>query len=353
MRIDDILSTWDGESVTIQFDVQSKAWFIIAIHSTRLGTALGGTRMKKYPSFSAAIIDATNLAESMTIKLAIANLPRGGGKGVIALPTRFDKNERDNLLRRYGKLVKQLGGLYQAGSDVGTTSADMDIVAETGTPYIVSKTPKKGGTGKAGWATALGVYSGLLAISDHLFGEESLTDKRIVIQGAGSVGEPLIDMLLTAGAEIIFSDENQEVVTAIQDKYSIKYVPPKEVYGTSCDIFSPCALGGIINMTSIQTLQCLAIAGSANNQLSESKIADLLHRRNILYAPDYVINIGGAMMVLGMEQLGWSLSETEKRIRSVKYTLSEIFSISASTNISTHKVAQRLAYERLGNKYKG
>ncbi len=166
MVIEQLLKDWDGETVVVRYDRPTGAWIFIAIHSTRLGPATGGTRMMPYPSPEAAIDDALKLAAGMTYKFAVPSFPRGGGKAVIAIPDDFDPQSRTDLLRRYGKLIQQLGGLFYTGPDVGTSSTDMDIIAETGAPYIHSRTPSAGGAGSSGPATAMGVFTGIQVVCD-------------------------------------------------------------------------------------------------------------------------------------------------------------------------------------------
>ena len=345
--MESLLREWDGESVIIQFDRPTGAWIIIAIHSTRLGPAAGGTRMKPYPDFQEALRDALRLAASMTYKFALADLPYGGGKAVIALPPDFDPGERSDLLRRYGVLIHQLGGLYQTGPDVGTSPHDMDIIAEAGAPYVFCRTPANGGAGDSGGATALGVFNGIQAVCEHLFGGGSLKGKRVLVQGAGSVGRPLIDLLREAGAEVLFNDVDQAAIRHFRDERGLQFVPAKAVYDTPCDIFAPCALGGILNRNTIPRLKCLGVAGAANNQLAEPADADRLRERRILYAPDYVINIGGAMAITGIEAMGWSREKADERVRSVRQTLHHIFEMAEAEGITTDAAARRIAESRL------
>lgn len=345
--MESLLREWDGESVIVQCDRPTGAWIIIAIHSTRLGPAAGGTRMKPYPDFQEALRDALRLAASMTYKFALADFPYGGGKAVIFLPPDFDPRERHDLLRRYGALVRQLGGLYQTGPDVGTSSADMDVIAETGAPYVFCRTPANGGAGDSGGATALGVFSGMQAVCGHLFDNASLEGKRVLVQGAGSVGTALIDLLREAGAEVLFSDVDQTTIRHLRDELGLQFVPVEAVYAAPCDIFAPCALGGILNRNTIPRLKCLAVAGAANNQLEEPADADRLRERQILYAPDYVINIGGAMAITGIEAMGWSRVEADERVRSVRGTLRHIFQVAEAEGITTDAAARRIAESRL------
>ncbi|MFQ6078665.1 MAG: Glu/Leu/Phe/Val dehydrogenase dimerization domain-containing protein [Thermodesulfobacteriota bacterium] len=342
-----LLRKWDGESTIIRFDRPTHAMIIIAIHSTRLGPATGGTRMKPYPDLRAALSDALKLAASMTYKFAVANFPRGGGKAVIAPSPEFDQRARPDLLRRYGTLIHGLGGLFQTGVDVGTSPSDMDVIAETGAPYVACRTPEKGGAGGSGQATALGVFSGMQAVCEYLFGDESPAGKRVLVQGAGSVGQPLIGLLREAGAEVLFSDVDQDTIRHFRDELGLAFVPPEAIYETPCDIFAPCALGGIINHRTIPRLQCLAVAGAANNQLAEPDDADRLRERNILYAPDYVINFGGAIAITGIEDMGWSRVEAEEKVKSVRETLRRIFEVAVAEGLTTDATARRMAESRL------
>ncbi len=342
-----LLKQWDGEEVIIRFDKPSGAWIIIAIHNTRRGTATGGTRMKPYPGLKAAVQDALKLAESMSLKYAVADFPRGGGKAVIHLPENFTNEQRPELLRRYGDLVCQLGGLFETGPDVGTTTEDMDIISETGDPYIFCRTPEKGGAGDSGPATALGVFSGMRAVCKHLFGRASLEKKRVLVQGAGSVGRPLIELLLASGADVLFSDSDDRTAKKLRDKKDLKFIPPDRIFETPCDIFAPCALGGVLNKDTIPRLKCLAVAGAANNQLAEPADAERLWGRQILYAPDYAINIGGAMAIIGIESMGWSRKEADDKVSSVQQTLEHIFATAKTEGINTDIAARRIARSRL------
>ena len=242
-----LLKEWDGETVIIRYDQPTGAWIFIAIHSTHLGPAAGGTRMKPFATVQEALQDAMRLAAGMSYKFATPGIPFGGGKAVIAIPPDLDPQARPALLRRYGKLVHQLGGLFSTGPDVGTSSADMDIIAETGAPYVFARTPAAGGAGSPGPFTALGVFTGIQVASEHIFGDESLKGRRVLVQGTGSVGSNLIEHLLAAEAEVSFSEVDDDAIRRYQDELGLKYLPAEEVYSTECDIFAPCALGGVLN----------------------------------------------------------------------------------------------------------
>ena len=219
--MESLLREWDGETVIVRYDHPTGAWIFIAIHSTRLGPACGGTRMKSYPDVQAALQDAMRLAEGMTYKFAGPGLPYGGGKAVIALPSDFDLQARPELLQRYGALVHQLGGLFSTGPDVGTSSADMDIIAETGAPYVFCRTLASGGAGSSGPFTALGVLAGMQMACEHLFGEVSLKGQRVLVQGTGSVGAPLIEHLVAAEAEVMFSEVDEGAIHRFRDELGL------------------------------------------------------------------------------------------------------------------------------------
>jgi len=346
--MDSLIKTWGGEEVIIRPDQATGAWILIAIHSTRLGPATGGTRMKTYPDFQAALQDVLRLSAAMTYKFAVPGIARGGGKAVISLPAPLDPVQRPELLRRYGSLVRQLGGLYTTGPDVGTSSSDMNLIAETGSPYVFGRTPEAGGAGDSGPITALGVFAGIQVVCEHLFGSSSLKNRRILVQGVGSVGRTLMHLLNHAGAEVWFNEIDESVICHFRDEKGFCCVPSESVYTTECDIFSPCALGGILNATTIPQLRCKAVAGGANNQFARPEDVDGLNKRGILYAPDYVINAGGAIGIPGIEALGWSRERAEKEVTgSIQGALRRIFEISDSEGITTDRAARRLAEERL------
>ncbi len=346
--MESLLREWDGETVIIRYDRPTGAWIFIAIHSTRLGPAAGGTRMKSYSDVQAALQDAFRLAAGMSYKFATPGIPFGGGKAVIAIPPDFDPQSRPALLRRYGALVHQLGGLFYTGPDVGTSSADMDIIAETGAPYVFARTPAAGGAGSSGPFTALGVFTGIQVTCEYLFGDASLKGRRVLVQGMGSVGDALIEHLRAADAKVVFSEVDEGAIRRFRDELGLQFVPAEAVYSTECDIFAPCALGGVLNASTIPQLKCRVVAGGANNQLASPGDAESLRDRGILYAPDYVINVGGAMAILGLETQGWTQERAEKEvIDSVRRALRQVFELAITEGITTDAAAQQIAGERL------
>ncbi len=343
-----LLEEWDGETVIFHHDRPTDAWILIAIHSSHLGPATGGTRMKPYACLEAALADALRLASGMTYKFAVPGIERGGGKAVISIPEDLEPDSRPALLRRYGALVHQLGGLFYTGPDLGTSPADMDIIAETGAPYVFSRTREAGGPGSPGPFTALGVLTGIQVACERVFGELSLRPRKILVQGAGNVGRTLIEHLRRAEAEVMFSEVDDELIRYFMDELGLQFIPAEEVYATECDVFAPCALGGVLNESTISRLKCRIVAGGANNQLALPEDAERLRARAITYAPDYVINVGGAMAILGIELLGWSQGEAEEKvIGAVRRTLQRIFEMAEAENITTDKAARRIADEHM------
>ncbi len=337
--------SWDGVEILEREDAETGAAIFIAIHSERLGPATGGTRMKTYPDRDAARRDSMRLSEGMTYKWAAAGFPRGGGKAVLAIPHDFRAADRLGLLRRYGAFVKELGGRFWTGADVGTSAEDMDVISEEGSPYIFSRTPAKGGAGGSGTWTAIGVEASIEAAAERLFGSRSLEDRSIVIQGAGSVGIPLIDLLAAGRARIAFGDPSPAAGRGLGP--AIERIAPDEVFDRPCDVFAPCALGGVLNAETIPRLKCRAVVGSANNQLAAAEDADRLAARGILYAPDFIANAGGAIAITGIEALGWSRERAQREVRAIGDTVRRVFDIAESSRITPDAAARRLADQRL------
>jgi leucine dehydrogenase len=348
--MESLLKEWDGETTIISYDKPTGAWIFIAIFSTRLGPAAGGTRMNPYSDVQSALQDAFRLSESMTYKFALSGISFGGGKTVIAIPCDFNTQSRHALLRRYGEMVQKLGGLFYTGPDVGMSSTDIDIISETGSPYVFGRTPEAGGAGSSGPATALGVFSGMKVACEHVFGERSLNGRRVLVQGAGSVGGALIEYLRTADADVMFSDIEEESICRFRDDFSLQCISAEEVYSVECDIFAPCALGAVLNSNTIPQLKCRVVAGGANNQLAEPEDAERLKERGILYAPDYVVNVGGAMFLIGMETQNLSQEHLENEITGgIQSVLKQIFELSINKEITTEAAARQVAEKRLSS----
>ncbi|HVR44800.1 MAG TPA: Glu/Leu/Phe/Val dehydrogenase dimerization domain-containing protein [Thermoanaerobaculia bacterium] len=345
--VETALRNWDGEELVVRFDRPTGAWILVAIHSTRLGPAVGGTRLMTYPSFGDALADALRLAESMTTKFAVVGFPRGGGKAVIAVPAGFDPTRRLALLETYGRLLGALGGLFTTGPDIGTSSEDMDLIDRVAAGRAFSRTPAAGGKGSSAPPTALGVFSAIEAACEVVFGGTSLEGRTVLVQGAGSVGGLLIERLARAGATVLFTDVDAERIAAWRAR-GFRFVPPEGAISSDCDVLAPCAVGGVLHHGTIPLLHCRIVAGSANNQLVEEADARRLKENGIAWVPDFVASVGGAMAITGMEALGWSEDEAEERVRGIGHVVRRVLRSAAESELTTAEVARRIARERLG-----
>src|SRR5207237_3748216 len=245
--MEQLLEQWDGESVSIHRDRETGTWMFVCVHSTRLGAAAGGTRMKHYPRPADALADGMRLSEAMSLKFASVEFPHGGGKAVIALPTPEipQGQARRRLLHEYGAFINSLGGLYSCAPDMNTSAADMDVIAEV-TPYVFCKTEAAGGSGDTAPDTAVGVLHGIQAACRYAFGSDDLAGRSVLVQGVGGVGGRLIELLAGAGATVVATDIDPRRLASLRDK-GIQVVPPDSALGTECDVLAPCAVGGIIN----------------------------------------------------------------------------------------------------------
>lgn len=316
-----VLRGWDGLATVVRHDALTDAWIFIALHDDSLGRPMGGTRMRVYPSPADGLRDAHRLAEGMTHKWAAAGVELGGGKAVLALSRALERPDREGLLRRYGRLVESLGGSFSTGQDLGTTPEDMATIAGE-TRFVHGRAGA--GVTDPGPFTARGVSAAVGAVARRLWGGSDLTGRRVLIQGVGDVGEPLARHLREAGAELVFSDVDEARAEALAAELGATTVSPSEVYGTPCDVFAPCAIGGVLNSETVPKLACRAVCGSANNQIDRPEDADLLHGRDILYAPDYIANSGGAIAFSSMAR-GVPEVELLARIDGIGRVLDEVF----------------------------
>ncbi len=348
--MENLIKNWDGERLVLAYDQPANTTIIIAIHSTVLGPATGGTRMKTYANLNEAILDAQRLAAGMTYKWAAAGSHRGGGKAVLLIPPDLTIMQREALLIRYGTEVNKLNGLFYTGPDLGTSTADLDIIGQFAPKYIFGRSPSLGGAGDPAPFTALGIYTAMEVTAEHLYAEPLLQNWRIVIQGGGSVGSNLAKMLCNVGAEVLFSDIDENAIRYCSEELGLAFVPADEVYETRCDIFAPCAIGGIINQQTIPRFNCKAIVGGANNQLARPQDAGSLRDRGILYAPDFIANCGGAIAITEIEAAGWTAEKAAEVIKSaVRENLTQIYELSTQQHISTAQAAQLLAEMRLAS----
>ena len=346
LTFEELLETWDGETAVIHRDRESGSWIFVCLHSTRRGPAGGGTRMKVYGTWVEALQDAMRLSAAMTRKLAVAGLPFGGGKAVIAVPEIPSGEQRRALLLRYGDLIASLGGTYRTSSDMNTGEADMDVIGER-TEYVFGRSVQAGGSGSPAPPTAVGVYHGIRASLTHAFGSGDLEGRVVLVQGAGGVGSPLADLLADAGASVLVADLDRSRANAVAARVGGAALDADQLFEIDCDVYAPCALGGILSSENVPRLRCRIVAGSANNQLAEPEAADLLQARGILYAPDYVINAGGAIAIVGLEQLGWTSTELDAALAGIGETLRQIYARAEALGITTAAAADVLAEERL------
>jgi len=339
---EDLLRRWDGEHVVVRHDAATGAWMFVCVHSTRLGPAMGGTRLKTYDGPAQALEDGLRLAAGMTRKLAVLGLPCGGGKAVLAVPEVPAGNERRRLLERYGDLIESLGGSYVTGPDVNTGVADMDVIGER-TGHVFCRSADNGGSGDPSVHTALGVFHGIRATLAHALGSDDPAGRTVLVQGTGSVGAKLARLLLDAGAVVLVSDVDEERARATGGNP----VDPDAALELECDVYAPCALGATLSADSIPQLRCRVVAGGANNQLATPADGERLREAGILYAPDYVINGGGALHGIGLESLGWDADRLEREVAGIGDTLVGIYRQADAAGITTSEAAERLAAERL------
>jgi leucine dehydrogenase len=342
----DLIRSWDGEFVVIRYDQPTNTWMFIAVHSTALGVATGGTRVKSYPTPRDALQDGMRLAEGMTYKWAGVDFPRGGGKAVLAIPADFDPTGREGLMTRYGQWLQELNGVFETGADLGTNSQDMAIIARYFSG-VFGCPPELGGAGDPGPLTALGVFSGIQASCEVRYGSSDLKGRTVLVQGVGSVGENLVKLLIENGCTVKFSDVNAMRTADVRQKYYLDFVEPDWVYSEPCDVFAPCATGAILNAGTIPQLQCSVVAGGANNQLQRPEDGEALYHRGILYAPDYIINAGGAIFLPSVEAMGWTDEQARERVRKIGDTIRDVCAASEARGISTARAAQQLARERV------
>ncbi|UVE16901.1 amino acid dehydrogenase [Pseudomonas sp. LS44] len=311
---------------------------IIAIHSTKLGPALGGCRYLAYPDDISAMRDAVRLAHGMSYKAALAGLDHGGGKAVIIRPPHVDN--RAALFEAFGRVIESLKGRYITAVDSGTSSADMDCIAQQ-TRHVTSTTS----AGDPSPHTAMGVFAGIRATALARLGSDDLEGLRIAVQGLGNVGYGLAEQLHAAGAELLVSDLDGGRVRLAVEELGAQPIAPEALLSTPCDILAPCGLGGVLNSHTVRQLHCAAVAGAANNQLASVEVADELEARGILYAPDYVVNSGGLIYV-ALRHRDESLVAITSRMSQIGLRLTEIFAHAQADKRSPARVADDLA-ERL------
>ncbi|HET9259156.1 MAG TPA: Glu/Leu/Phe/Val dehydrogenase [Acidimicrobiia bacterium] len=343
MGVFDAVAGDSHEQVLYGYDEVSGLRAIIAIHSTALGPALGGTRFFPYESEAHALTDVLRLAKGMTYKAAVTGLDLGGGKAVIIGDPRSMKSER--LFRAFGRIVDSLQGRYITAEDVGTTTADMDIVRRE-TRWALGASVAEGGAGDPSPVTARGLYAAARAVATKVWGDSDLAGRRFAVQGVGKVGSAFVQLLVEARAEVVVTDAQGPAIDAAVENFGVKPVEQDEIFAIDCDVFSPCALGAGLNEISIPMLNCHAIVGSANNQLATDEDADRLAERGILYAPDFVVNAGGLINVYD-ELHGYSRTRALHRVDSIYEATLKILEKAENHGITPNEAAVMVADERI------
>jgi leucine dehydrogenase len=313
---------------------------IIAIHSTALGPAVGGTRYWSYKTEDDALTDALRLARGMTYKNALAGLPFGGGKSIIMRDSK--EANREQLFRAHGRMVNSLEGKYFTAEDVGTSPSDMEYILKE-SAYVAGL---QGRSGDPSPHTARGVFRAMQAAAKHKWGSDDLAGKTVAIQGCGHVGYFLAGELARVGAKLIVADVDPGKVKRVVDEHRATVIAPEQIYSAAADVFAPCALGGVLNDQTIPQLKATQVVGAANNQLLEPRHGDLLERHGVLYAPDYAANGGGVINGCCREMLGWDVPKTLAKTDAIYDTLLTIFALAQREKIPTYQAADRLAEER-------
>ncbi len=345
MKIFEYLEKYDYEQLVFCQDKETGLKAIIGIHDTTLGPALGGTRIWDYETEEEAIIDVLRLARGMTYKNSAAGLNLGGGKAVIMGDPAKIKSEA--LFRAFGRYIEGLGGRYITAEDMNAGTKDMAYINEE-TDFVAGL---EGKSGNPSPVTSYGVFRGILAAANEVYGSDDLNGKTVAVQGLGAVGYGVCEYLHEAGAKLIVTDIIKASIEKAVEELGATAVGPDEIYGVDCDIFTPCAMGAIINDFTIDQFKCKIIAGSANNQLAEEKHGDLLEEKGILYVPDFVINAGGVINVYE-ELKGYNEERAMSRAGNIYDSVKKIIEISKEENIPTYKAADKMAEERIASMIK-
>ena len=334
----------EHEQVVFCHDPHSNLKAIIAIHNTTLGPALGGTRMWNYNSDDDAVVDALRLSRGMTYKAAISGLNLGGGKAVIIGDPSL---KSEALWRRYGKFVNSLNGKYITAEDVNTSASDMEYIHQE-TKHVTGIPEYMGGSGDPSPFTAYGVFVGMKACAHKRWGNDSLSGKKVLVQGVGHVGHYLVGHLIEAGAKVFISDINKDRIKETTNKFNVEFIEPAEMLNVDMDIYAPCALGATINAESIPTLTCSIIAGAANNQLADEKIhGRQLIEKGIIYAPDFLINAGGLVNVAAEASGSYNREKVTNDVEKIYNRILAIFSLSEKEDITTQEAAIQIAQKRI------
>ncbi|MFI6587125.1 Leu/Phe/Val dehydrogenase [Embleya sp. NPDC050493] len=336
------------EQVVFCQDRASGLRAIIAIYSSALGPALGGTRFHPYETEEAAVADVLNLSRGMAYKNALAGLDHGGGKAVIIGDPDRDKSEV--LLRAYGRFVQSLGGRYITACDVGTYVDDMDVVAKE-CDYVTGRSPENGGAGDSSVLTAYGVFQGMLASAEHRWGTPTLRGRRVGVAGVGKVGRHLVGHLVEDGASVVITDVDERAVAHVRRLHpEVDFAADTDalIRLSDLDVYAPCALGGALNDDTVPVLTAAVVCGAANNQLAHPGIEKALAERGVLYAPDYVVNSGGVIQVAD-ERHGFDFERAKRKATGIRATTAKIFALADEEGVPPAVAADRLAERRMAD----
>ncbi len=345
MAIFQRLDDHDYEKLVFLRDEPTGLRAVVALHDTTLGPALGGLRMRPYGSEEKALTDVLRLARGMTYKAAIAGVDLGGGKSVIIGNPETDKTPA--LLRAFGRGVDRMGGEYVAGQDIGTGAGDMAVIREV-TPHVSCVAESAGGAGDPSHVTAYGVVCGVRAVLEAATGSGSLEGRRIAVQGLGHVGSSVARHCAEAGAKLVVTDVDRDRLSEVAGELGAEAVEPEAIYDAECDVFSPCAVGAVLNDDTIPRLRCSAVAGGANNQLAEPRHGAALRDRGIVYGPDYLVNSGG--LIRCQEEVRGAPTDDERVFGLVEQIYDqtlEVVRTASERGIGTAEAADRMAEERI------
>lgn len=343
----DLVDLVGHEQVAFCSDPATGLRAVIALHSTALGPGLGGTRFHPYPSLDSAVADVLRLSRAMSYKNALAGLDHGGGKAVIIGDPERDKTP--DLLRAYGRFVESLGGRYVTACDVGTFVADMDVVSEE-TRWATGRSPERGGAGDSSVLTALGVFQGMRAAAQHVWGEPTLAGRRVGIAGVGKVGSKLADHLVEDGATVVVTDVDPDAVARLLERHpDVETAEDAETLArTKIDVYSPNALGGALDEMTVEALTARIVCGGANNQLANGDTAERLAARGIAYAPDFLVNAGGVIQVSD-ELHGFDMERASARTQAIFESTLAVLRAAEEDGVNPAVAADRLAEARIAS----
>ena len=348
MRVLDYMKRYGHEQLCVYSDPGANLRAFIAIHDTTLGPAVGGVRVWSHRTEDDAVLDVLRLARAMTYKSAAAGLPLGGGKALIMADPRKDKSEA--LFRAFGRFVDTLGGRYITTEDVGSTMQDLEWVAQE-TEHVTGLPEFRGSSGDPSEVTGFGLYQGMKACAQSVWGTDSLKGQVIAIQGFGKVAGSLTHHLLEEEKDVrlIVTDISEDALAHAREHEGITTVAPDEIYDVECDILAPCALGGVLNKDTIPRLKCKVVCGGANNQLLEEQDALRLQQRGILYAPDYIVNAGGVINISCEVDGPYSPEAALEKAARIFDTMQQVIHTAKTQGITTAQAADRLAEKRLAS----